>query len=92
MRENVFDRSKCHHDEGECRLGGVKAVGPIDDEMDTPKMPLPMGPSRNFAGSCLVCICAKLVLITSRRHDDDQRWDKKSPTMRESALMATGQE
>ncbi len=22
-------------------------------QMDTPKMPLPMGPSRNFAGSCL---------------------------------------
>ena len=36
MRENVCDRSECHHDECECRLGGVKAVGPIDDEPHAP--------------------------------------------------------
>lgn len=32
MRENVRDRSECHHDESERRGGGVQAVGPINDE------------------------------------------------------------
>ena len=36
MWENVRDRSECDHDESERGVGGVKAVGPIDDETHAP--------------------------------------------------------
>ena len=36
MRKNVRDRSECHHDESERHVGGVKSVGPVDDESHAP--------------------------------------------------------
>jgi hypothetical protein len=35
VREDVFDRSERDHDERKGSVGGVEAVGPIDDEADT---------------------------------------------------------
>src|SRR5450759_202032 len=35
-REDVFNRSERDHDESKCGVGGVEAVGPIDDEADPP--------------------------------------------------------
>jgi hypothetical protein len=34
VREDVFDRPERDHDESQCSVGGVEAVGPIDDEAD----------------------------------------------------------
>ena len=34
MGKDVFDRSEGQHDEAECGVGGVEAVGPVDDEAD----------------------------------------------------------
>ena len=36
VRQHVLDRADGQHHEGERRLGGVKAVGPVDDEAHAP--------------------------------------------------------
>ena len=36
VREDMFDGSEGEHDEAECRVGGVEAVGAVDDEADSP--------------------------------------------------------
>src|SRR5664279_848397 len=43
MREDVFNRSERDHDESKSGVGGVEAVGPIDDEADPPIQSLVSG-------------------------------------------------
>jgi len=43
MGKDVFDRSEGEHDEAECGVGGVEAVGPVDDEPDPPVQALVPG-------------------------------------------------
>ena len=43
MRENVRGRSKCHDDEADRRVDGVKAAGPVNDKSHAPTQSIVAG-------------------------------------------------
>jgi hypothetical protein len=58
MGKDVFDRPERDHDERECSIGGVEAVGPIDDEPDAAIQSLVpgIGPHRRMHPVLAICL------------------------------------
>jgi hypothetical protein len=69
VRKNVRDRSECHHDESEHRVGGVEAVRPVDDESHPPIESLVASTVRGEANRGEV---PRLALANGLDRDDEQ--------------------